>query len=221
MQNAILYNAGHHSQILILAWDGAFVKCQDTVIWLIEAAKKYGDFSAEIRYNMRHGKSNKDGCSKVAFGVVRDSQADCPAAQERRWSDGHQGADRHQLGCNTQGREEASDDAVLAQCVRDNQLAPLLDAQLRRRCDLREERADRAADSLRLFVRGRADGGYDALPRVARYPGYTRLEKRPGCRGLAVRPVVAEPRERVPEVRRDDGKALLFTSLPSCLPTNS
>ena len=41
-----------------------------------------------------------------------------------------------------EGREEASDDAVLAQCVRDSQLAPLLDAQLRRRCDLREERAD-------------------------------------------------------------------------------
>ena len=42
---------------------------------------------------------------------------------------------------------------------------------------------------------------------MARYSGYTRLEKRSGCRGLAVRPVVAEPREHVPEVRRDDGKA--------------
>ena len=50
---------------------------------------------------MWHGKSNKDGCSKVAYGVVRDSQADCPAAQERHRPDGHQGADRHQLGCGT------------------------------------------------------------------------------------------------------------------------
>ena len=28
---AILYNAGHHSQILLAARGSAFVKCQDTV----------------------------------------------------------------------------------------------------------------------------------------------------------------------------------------------
>ena len=52
---------------------------------------------------MRHGKSDKDGRSEVACGTVRDSQANSPPSQERRGTNGDNGADRHKLGRNPQG----------------------------------------------------------------------------------------------------------------------
>lgn len=102
-----------------------------------------------------------------------------------------------------EGREEPPDKAVSAQGVRDYQLAPLLDAQLRRRRHPREERADRPVGVPRPFARRRVDRD-DALPRVAREAGDARLEERTGRGGLPVRAVPAEAREDVPEVRGDD-----------------
>ena len=61
------------------------------------AATKYSDFSPEIGYTMRYGKSDKDGRSEVACGALRDSHANSPPSQERRWPDGDQGADRDKL----------------------------------------------------------------------------------------------------------------------------
>ena len=116
-----------------------------------------------------------------------------------------QSGERHRHLSADVGWEQPSDRAVFAERVRDYALATLFKAQLRRRRDPRQEGADGAVCLAGPFARGGVDGD-DPLPRMARQPRDARLEERTGRDGLVVRPVVAEPREHVPEVRRDHGK---------------
>ena len=67
------------------------------------------------------------------------------------------------------GGKHTPDRAVLAERMRDYALATLFEAQLRRRSDLGEERADGAVDGAGLFARGGVDGD-NPLPRMARQP---------------------------------------------------
>ena len=111
------------------------------------------------------------------------------------------------------GGKQPPNRAVFAECVRDYALATFFDAQLRRSRDAGQESADGAVDPTGLFARGGVDGD-DSLPSMARQPRDARLEERTGGDGLAVRPVVAEPRGHVPEVRRDHGHSREEGRLP-------